>query len=111
MNIRRGFIRVWVVISLLYGAVILGVGGLDAVSDVKTIAASQATLSNMMKETPASDSEIVQWLIDQGPPAEREHEARQRLQNFALGAVIPPALFWALLYGGFWAARGFKGKQ
>ena len=39
---------------------------------------------------------------------EKREIARRQLQVFAVAAVVPPALFWVILYAGFWVVRGFR---
>ena len=97
MDWRRGLIRVWIVISFLYGAVFLAVTGPDAVSNFKTIAAPEKVDANPRLE---STKEAIDKF-------DREL-ARRKLRRFAVAAVVPPAVFWAFLYAGFWISGGFK---
>jgi len=104
MSWRHGLIRVWIIISLIYGAVWLGYEGSEVVFNVKTLAAPEKVETNLtFPEGRVSFGKGIDIL--------RRREARQALQNLAVGGVVLPALFWVLLYAGFWAARGFKGKQ
>jgi len=112
MNIRRGLIRVWIVISLLYVALALTLGGSDAVSNVRTITdfwgvdESYSTPKKKIKDSSGTVAALAEAL-----PKIWKHRARKQLMAFALITVGPPALFWVLLYAGFWVAGGFKGKQ
>jgi len=120
MNTRRGLIRLWIVISLIYGAVFLWVGVPIAVSSIKTLNMPyQPFQSTIPPDSPEErrdrERERVLEKLFHGDPDGRKREAAQNelraRSQLAKAGVVPPTLFWMLLYVGFWIARGFKGKQ
>jgi len=119
MNTRRGLNRLWIVISLIYGAVFLWVGVPIAVSNIKTLNMPyQPFQSTSPEERRDRERERVLEKLFHGDPDGRKREAaqnqlraRSQLLVLAKAGVVPPTLFWMLLYVGFWIARGFKGKQ
>ncbi len=111
MNWRRGFIRVWIIISYLYVAVVLAIGGPGAVSNVKTIATPYQRPSSIELANNPWGRELARRgaeLSSEKRHREKREIARRQLQVFAVAAVVPPALFWVILYAGFWVVRGFR---
>jgi len=88
MNWRQWLIRLSIVLTVLWGVASFFIGGNQ--------------LSDAMKIYSAMDSD---W----------DSIYSQLRQSYALLAAIywvgGAAIWWALLYVGFWVASGFKGKQ
>ncbi len=110
MNIKRGLIRVWVVISFLWAVVFLVIDGPGAVSNIKTIVTPyqrEEVTTRFSRELERRGEESI------GEMRYRANHkiARWQLLNFWLGLVVFPALFWALLYAGFWITRGSRASN
>jgi hypothetical protein len=81
MNIKRGLIRVWIVISFLWVAVFLVIGVPGAVTNVKTIAASPPSPSSVERES----TQFLRELERQGESiGEMQYRAKHKIARWQL---------------------------
>ena len=130
MNIRKGLIRFWIVLTVIW--IMLG-GGFAwmawekphtvslSVDQLKAIQrACERRLQDELEQSP--DPKDLLWGVPCSSLAEMKL-GQSKLNNEALFSAIKAvaavfsiflgvtAVFWALLYAGFWIASGFRGNR
>ncbi len=134
MNIKRGFIRLWIACSILWIGAAEGIGWSSIVADVGTlkkfygVEIAPPTGKELVGPYPVPDK-VMDWKnsprsigiddnFDDGERALLASIARVQRKLARAGLVSsfrvlagPLALGWLALFAGFWIASGFKGKQ
>jgi len=116
MNWRRGLIRVWFVLSLLW---IGAVGINDAPETMHSFKALYwCPLPESLVGYPKCAGPLVNPFRSEQAKAKQQQlqrdwkiERRNHLVRSLALTFSPPALAWMLLFASFWIVHGFKGKQ
>ncbi len=132
INVRRGLQRVWIAVSVLWLVVSYMLAGDQALRSAQGLwmmrhierpTVENAKIARVYSSEPsdvrtdkvrAPDGRII-WvevkekeLMGAAIYADLERQAAHNFRALALTSLLPLALFWAALYGGFWIARGFS---
>ena len=131
-NIRRGLVRIWIVVSILYLAPLAMLGGPDVARNIRAVGTSNTSAITGKKNaaiverqprdlfadlipnnkddlSQLSDAELDAEIARLEGEVRRDREiAVGNLKASAAVAIIPLAIWWGLLGAGFWIASGFR---